>query len=1137
MSTAPQLEPCKPKSADQRQLQVFNCCVAVPLEIPLRTGESLSDIEPLKKFLSHSLAQRHVGQRCLWTRLSPSLSMRHVVPMGTAAKEEMAQFCDKNTQSNRPMSPHITIYKWSLPMLMSIAHRGTGVAMSAVYIRGYLRSCRALVTMSDTSRALASDWARNRSGESSSMLSHCSQKPVSSPGRSSGVAVPPPALIIRFRAWSLAMVLLVSLVVARALQLRGYPLCICGYKLCIRAGPYTPVSRLLYVVRPGALHMCAIWVSLFGLAALILPEQFPYYLAFVKSLSLGPALIYSAKFALAFPLTYHTWNGIRHLVSSLDGAAYNIVAFRNHMDNYSSGELKKLSDHFRPDLVYVIENDILTVLQELTSRGVVTAQQAQDYHDWERNHDSASAAEKLADDILAMNQAAGLGLWECLFALQSRWAHPNLHGMVEEIIQNGQNLLQENLLNENGHALDAELKACQVEHKAKLCDLTGMMKENKMPGRSEGQIFPISNRYVELKVISDRHFKKQTHQEHEALAAAGELNEYRLQRRIKSELERITPDRLFRWCFRTHHVPLSVMVSGVAGVGKTTLAQKFIFDWAMGKHYQKFAFVFFFKFRDLNTITEKRSLESLICQTYPHLQDKLPRVLEDPEKLLFIFDGLDESKTDLKLSRGGSQELYERVSREAFAYVRDSQVLYTLCYNPSYCWITCMALKPCFIARAGRPQPAPKTVTQLFVSYVTHIMANHTQERPEPQRMRDTLVKVGWLAEYGITNHILVFDLKYLQDFNVEFSPFLSGFLVENPQTDDSAQVTYSFLHLTIQEFFAALVHYLDYKEDKFRDTMDKARSCKEGDYEIFSRFLAGLSHPATKMPLEKYVGKFSAEATRKVIGWLSEMNYEELQSPEEPKGKRRLMNVLNLFFESQNSQLVHDVVGKAAHMDFSDLYLMPVDCTVLAYVLSCCEEIQRLTLDSCFIQNEGLERLRPELHKVRELSLLDNDLKDPTMKDICKALKHQNCRLEALSLGKNAFTEQCCEELASALAGNRTLLSLDLKKNKLRTGGLSYLSRVFESPECKIQKLGLQETGLSDESCGALCSALSQNSTLRHLNLSANNFTDRCAEDMHLLILTCPSLTEIRLGLSDFSPEVEKQLKSLQREGLVIHF
>ncbi|XP_067425571.1 NACHT, LRR and PYD domains-containing protein 12-like [Emydura macquarii macquarii] len=880
----------------------------------------------------------------------------------------------------------------------------------------------------------------------------------------------------------------------------------------------------------------------------------------------------------------------------------DIEAFRSHLDNFTSGELRKLSEHFRPDLVYVLENDILTVLQELTSRRVITAQEAEDYGAWEKNHDSTSAAEKLVDDVLVSSQATGLGFWKCLFALQSRWAHPNLHGMLDEIVQNGQNLLKENLLNKNGHALDDELKDLQEKHKAKLHDLTRMLNENKTPRQSEGQKFPIFSRYVELKVVSDRHFKKQTHHEHEALAAAGELNEYRLQRRMKSELERITPDRLFRWCFRSRRVPLSVMVSGVAGVGKTTLVQKFIFDWATGKHYQKFAFVFFFKFRELNQ--ETMSLESLIRRTHPHLRDKLRRVLEDPEKLLFIFDGLDESKTDLKLSRGGSNELCmnpgdvkpvtvvvasllkqtllkgcsvlltsrpskltnleagvfhrvasivgflskereryfsmffgdERVSGEAFAYVRDSQVLYTLCYNPSYCWITCTALKPCF-AKAGKPQPAPRTVTQLFVSYVTHVLANHTQERPEPQRMRDTLISVGWLAEYGMRNHTLVFDLNCLQAFNVEFSPFLSGFMVENPQTDGCSQVTYSFLHLTIQEFFAALVHYLDYKEDKFRETMAKARSCKEGDYEIFSRFLAGLSHPATRAPLEKYVGKLSAEATHKVIELLTEMNYGEMENMEEPEGKRRLMNVFSLLFESQNKQLVCEVVGKDAQLDFSDLYLLPVDCTVLAYVLSCCEQIGRLALDSCLIQNEGLGKLQHELHNIRNLSLLDNDLKNPAMEIICDVLKHPNCKLQALSLGKNAFTDVCYEALALALKENWTLLSLDLKKNKLQNIGLSYLLKVFESPECKIQKLVLQRTGLSDDSCERLCSALSKASSLRHLNLSANMFSDRCTEHMHFFILTCPSLTEIRLGLNDFSPAVEKQLKNLQREGLDIHF
>uniref|UniRef100_A0A8C5USU2 Succinate dehydrogenase cytochrome b560 subunit, mitochondrial n=1 Tax=Microcebus murinus TaxID=30608 RepID=A0A8C5USU2_MICMU len=58
-------------------------------------------------------------------------------------------------------------------------------------------------------------------------------------------------------------------------------------------------------------------VYLFGLSALLLPGNFESYFEFVKSLSLGPALIHTAKFALVFPLMYHSWNGIRHLMWDL----------------------------------------------------------------------------------------------------------------------------------------------------------------------------------------------------------------------------------------------------------------------------------------------------------------------------------------------------------------------------------------------------------------------------------------------------------------------------------------------------------------------------------------------------------------------------------------------------------------------------------------------------------------------------------------------------------------------------------------------------------------------------------------------------------------------------------------------------
>lgn len=50
------------------------------------------------------------------------------------------------------------------------------------------------------------------------------------------------------------------------------------------------------------------------MAALVLPGTYPYYLDLIHSLSVGPFLIGLAKLGIAFPVSYHTFNGIRHLV-------------------------------------------------------------------------------------------------------------------------------------------------------------------------------------------------------------------------------------------------------------------------------------------------------------------------------------------------------------------------------------------------------------------------------------------------------------------------------------------------------------------------------------------------------------------------------------------------------------------------------------------------------------------------------------------------------------------------------------------------------------------------------------------------------------------------------------------------------
>lgn len=57
----------------------------------------------------------------------------------------------------------------------------------------------------------------------------------------------------------------------------------------------------------------AVTVS-FALAALALPGNFEHYLGLVKALEIPAWIIFSGKTVLAWPLSYHSFNGIRHLV-------------------------------------------------------------------------------------------------------------------------------------------------------------------------------------------------------------------------------------------------------------------------------------------------------------------------------------------------------------------------------------------------------------------------------------------------------------------------------------------------------------------------------------------------------------------------------------------------------------------------------------------------------------------------------------------------------------------------------------------------------------------------------------------------------------------------------------------------------
>ncbi|XP_026161505.1 protein NLRC3-like [Mastacembelus armatus] len=87
-----------------------------------------------------------------------------------------------------------------------------------------------------------------------------------------------------------------------------------------------------------------------------------------------------------------------------------------------------------------------------------------------------------------------------------------------------------------------------------------------------------------------------------------------------------------------------VLTNGVAGVGKTFSVQKFCLDWAEGSENQDISLLVLLSFRELNLIKDEQiSLLRLLHLFHPTLQKVTAEQLVVC-KVLFMFDGLDESR-------------------------------------------------------------------------------------------------------------------------------------------------------------------------------------------------------------------------------------------------------------------------------------------------------------------------------------------------------------------------------------------------------------------------------------------------------------------------------------------------------------
>ncbi|XP_039540919.1 NACHT, LRR and PYD domains-containing protein 3-like isoform X1 [Pimephales promelas] len=506
----------------------------------------------------------------------------------------------------------------------------------------------------------------------------------------------------------------------------------------------------------------------------------------------------------------------------------------------------------------------------------------------------------------------------------------------------------------------------------------------------------------------------------------------------------------------------------------------------------------------------------------------------------------------------------EKMANEIIDHVKQSKSLFIMCHIPVFCWISATVLQNILeekrnndvrntqadeiskTLQESNTEDTPKTLTQMY----THFLRFQIQQSrrkydgeytPDVSWDKDTILSLGKLAFHHLEENNLIFydtDLEAC-GLDVYKASVYSGMCTQifKEETGIVLGTMYCFVHLSIQEFIAALYAHLfldmnktsvfDHESteqenrnetmiDFLKTAVDKALESDNGHLDLFLRFLLGLSLQSNRRLLQGLLTQRDGtdQSNKEIVQYIKQKLEANLPA-------ERSINLFYCLNELNDQTLVNEIQTHLSKGSLSSADLSPAQWSALAFVLLTSEEeleefelqkfkksdeclirlsaviktAKRALLNDCNLTAKSCSALATVLGSdanLKELNMNNNNLQDSGVKLLCTGLKNIKCTLEILRLSDCSITEEGYKALASALRSNPShLIELDLRGNDHGESGVKQLSDLLQDPNCQLKTLRFLSPA-ADEACQYVTGIVGKNPLLmRELNLSERELGD----------------------------------------------